>query len=68
MKLLTLKQLLIGYEKVEDGSTKTETITKIWLDPVKVGESDLTRIYAIWKGVVISDMYFSSSISIPLIK
>lgn len=55
MKLLTLKQLLIGYEKVEDGSTKTETITKIWLDPVKVGESDLTRIYAIWKGEEIEE-------------
>lgn len=55
MKLLTLKQLLIGYEEVEDGSTNTETITKIWLDPIKVGESDLTRIYAIWKGQEIED-------------
>lgn len=49
MKLLTLKQLLIGYEEFDDGSTRTETKTKTWAEPIKIGESDLTRIYAIWK-------------------
>lgn len=55
MKLLTLKQLLIGYEETEDSLTKTETVTKVWSEPIKVGESDLTRIYAIWKGKKIEE-------------